>query len=267
MDNFILLGALTVGALLLSLAGCSGGKKMEIKIPQVEIGLRSELDFDRFLKGKTEGLAKVQGLPGLPARKEEAAAGEPQPAKTAMDDSYKTDKEYLALKRFEQPLPIRESKTAHGVSPGETETVQPLTGEKPLIFAGEGFDIRIFEEKSREKMNFHSTSRLEAPPVPETAETPPERLDLREDRIASRKSLVFRARAGGFPQPVPTDSEAAKGPGKGKRKEAASVEKIPETRVFLTESGPSRLLLAEPETKIDALMGNDSVNRHRFENR
>lgn len=254
-------------ALLLSLAGCSGGKKVEIKIPQVEIGLRSELDFDQLLKGKAEGLAKA--LPGLPARKEEAGAlaGEPEAAKTAMDDSYKTDKEYLALKRFEQPLPIRESKIAPGVSTGETEAVQPLTGEKPLIFAGEGFDIPIFEEKSREKMNFQSTSRLEAPPIPETAETPPERLDLREDRIASRKSLVFRARAGGFPEAVSTDSKAAKEPGKSKRKETASVEKIPETKVFLAESGPSRLLLLEPETKIDALMGNDSVNRHRFENR
>ncbi|MBI4390079.1 MAG: hypothetical protein HY580_07850 [Nitrospinae bacterium] len=242
---------------------------MSVKIPQAEISLRSELNFDQLLKGKTEGLAKAQELPGLPAKEAAGAVlGEPPAAKTMADDGYKTDKEYLALKRFEQPPPIRESKIAQGVPSGETEPVQSLTGDKPLIFAGEGFDIRMFEEKSKDKMNFHSTSRLEAPPVAETAEIPPERLDLREDKIASRKSLVFRARAGGFPQPVLTDrEEAEKKTGKGERKEGASVEKIPETKVFLAESGPSRLLLLEPETKIDALMGNDSVNLHRFENR
>lgn len=263
-------GFLIFAALLSLFAACARGEKKkrkeEIPTPVVKIDLRTELNLDQLIKTASEGVKKVEAAPVSP--EEEKAGSEQAPvAPAAEENRHKTDKEYLALRRYEQPLfPEKKSRPVAGKNGGK-ENVLSFEGEKPLVFAGRGFEIRGFESGSKDNLSFFSAGYLEGPPLPEDSGRSPDRLDLREGNVRSNRSLIFSGKETGFfKAETLKESEEGATP-KAPPEKKSTVEKIPETKPFLSQDRKSDLLLLPKKKSVDALMGNENVNRDFFENR
>lgn len=172
----------------------------------------------------------------------------------------------LVFKRYKQP-PLLESEGRKRASESKIpETVH--IRDRGLIFGGAGFEIKGFEEVSRGKLNTGFIAHLRPPPIPAAIEREPDRLDLKDEKMKSKKNLIFHPPlATSFrKEPLIPKTPPSRKPTREEERPVALSE-IPETKVLLTEEPEGLLKLRPDKEGLDLLIGNEKLNRWRYEKR
>lgn len=241
-------------------------KTVKVLPPAVVAHLRLDLDRDisdvktPFLSENKEDLKPE----GTAIGKKEAGSISVTPLPSD-DTGYKTDKEYLSMKRYEQPVPA--------TLPQETRKELDDSGrferrEKNLVLGGKGFDIQGFNAQARENLNVDTTSRLMAPVLPELPKKEPAHLDLEEGLIKDKRTLIFHDQGAGYfkSEKIEIKEEKPKKP-QPKVTAPSGLEIIPETKLRMSQGKDNQLTLSPNERGIDLLMGNEELSRKIYDNK
>ena len=178
--------------------------------------------------------------------------------------SYLSDDEYIALNRHERlflqtPGEKRSGLSVHLVpEPRDTVNVR----DKPLIFAGKGFEIDDFRGLSEERLYFRFTRHLERdlPLVPPAK--PREKLELDVEHTASTRDVVFHSPRAAFNKPLASDVEVVEE--HVVEKKQPYVRRTPETKVLLEKGYDTNIVLEPSDKTMDLLIGNETLNREIF---
>ncbi|GJL77665.1 MAG: hypothetical protein NPINA01_06540 [Nitrospinaceae bacterium] len=180
----------------------------------------------------------------------------PSPKKGDKEFSYRKDKEYLAMNRFERPRVKVKEPTVSRLEIQDSVAVV----DKPLALAGRGFDIKGFQSYSRETPQADFLRHLKRP-VPKPDPVLKDHLDLQLSQVKSSKHLIFHPLG---PSLSPFQKPAhPEGPEPQKKPQA--LKPIPETKLLLNEGEKSGLLLRPGSESLDLLIGNEKINRKRYE--
>lgn len=241
-------------------------KDNEFKVvaPTIVAHLRIELNRETSEDKILSITPTAEEAPKVAAKEKLDVPQSSPPALTAQDMGYKTDKEYLALRRFELPVPKEEKKVAKRA--GEKEEPDTIgTREKILILGGRGSDIQGFRSKAKDSVSNVSNSHLEAPlPEPPPKKEIP-RLDLKEDNVKNNRSLIFHQQGTGFfkaEEPEKKDEVAKTAPPKST---SPKHERVPETQLLFSQGKDNQLILRPKEGEIDLLLGNEEFNRKAYD--
>ena len=170
--------------------------------------------------------------------------------------TFKSDKEYLSMNRFERPL--LEAKDPVITRESVRDTV--IVVNKPLVFAGRGFDIKGFRSHARTAVQADFLRHLNKP-VPKMDRVPQEHLDLQLTQVKSSKYLIFHPlRPALSVLQKPTLQENAE----PQPKKPQVLQAIPETNLLLKESERSDLILRPGRESLDLMIGNEKINRKRY---
>lgn len=231
--------------------------------PSIVAHLRIELNRESSEDKILPIAESAETMPKVAAKEKVEAREVPPPALTARDTGYKTDKEYLALQRFELP-PQKEEKKSEKKTGGKEELDTIRLREKILILGGKGSDIQGFKSKAKDSMNIDENSRL-ADPLPEE---PPKKehvkLDLKEDNIKNKRSLIFHQQGAGFfktEEPDKKDVISKAAP----LKTSPTLERVPETKLLFSQGKDNQISLQPKEGKLDLLLGNEGFNRRSYD--
>ena len=139
--------------------------------------------------------------------------------------------------------------------------------DKKLIFAGEGFAITDFEASARGRLNTNFYSYVRPIPPARIKKREPEHIDLQEENLHTEKNLIFH--------PLLASSAGAKNlmvdepENKASASEDVTIspEKIPETKILLTQKPEALLKLQPNKNALDLLVGNEKIILEQFRNR
>lgn len=263
----------------LLVSGCGGGDGSEVEEaleitegpPQVTITLHSrlELDFsldpdpqlevsqaekDEFKGSDNEFIEEVYAKLKKTAMLRSQSANQP---------AFKADTEYQALQRYENIDPDRFAITIEKrpQKPPVRETVK--VQDKPLVFAGRGYNISAFEKDNKPAIDVdYATHLVAVPPVP-TDKYVLERLDPEEEYSRDTKYLVYnstRSAFGELPPPLIESKPALS----QKAEPAVPPERNPDSVLLFPRGEKSLLVLRKAEKQFDLLAGNESLNKKQF---
>lgn len=219
--------------------------------PQLEV---SQADTDEFKESGNKFVAEVY------AKLKRSAMLRAQSGK---QPAFKTDTEYQALQRYENmdagSYAITIEKRPQRPPIRKTVTVQ----DKPLIFAGRGYNISAFEKEAKPAIDVdYATHLVAVPPVP-TGSHLGERLDPKGAYSRDTKYLVYnstRSAFGEFPPPlVESKPELSR-----KADSATPAERNPDSVLLFPRGEKSLLVLRQAEKQFDLLAGNESLNKKQF---
>ncbi|PIQ96697.1 MAG: hypothetical protein COV67_08155 [Nitrospinae bacterium CG11_big_fil_rev_8_21_14_0_20_56_8] len=235
----------------------------------INIELRSKVNLKREFAPPTSPEEELSA-PEV-AKVPEAKPGTPSPPPVLKPapalEPYKSDPEYLAINRYEIPyfaLRKRAQDTSLSLKP-DYEANRPKISH-PLVFAGRGFEIDSFQDRSQEKVKLAFTKHLEQNYPHQLPQRPPDHLVQEDDYIRHKKFLIFNP-ANPVWGPVP---ELDFGPETEKdiMEETGKVlDPVPETFLLLDHGNATRLILKPAPESIDLILGNEKVNEHWYENR
>lgn len=233
--------------------------------PSIVVHLRMDLDHElREEKVAAMIAEKVVGVPmPKPAGKEEAERA-PVVLFPEEDTRYKTDKEYLALRRIEQP----EKSKALGKAPaGEKDGWNTIeVRERSLVLGGKGFNMHGVE--AEDNITIDSKRYWEDVPPPAPPKKEPEPLDLKEGDVRNKRNLIFHERGTGFFKTEEFEAKEEKSKAPQPKVAPSPIQKIPETKLRLSQgAGKELTLLPREGGDIDLLMGNEEGNRKLYGNR
>ena len=219
--------------------------------PQLEV---SEADTDEFEESGNKFVAEVY------AKLKRSAMLRAQSGK---QPAFKADTEYQAMQRYENIDPGRYAITIEKSpqKPPIRKTVK--VQDKPLIFAGRGYNISSFEKEDKPAIDVdYATHLVAVPPVP-TGSHLRERLDPKGAYSRDTKYLVYnstRSAFGEFPPPLVENK-----PERSRKAESATpVERNPDSVLLFPRGEKSLLVLRQAEKQFDLLAGNESLNRKQF---
>jgi hypothetical protein len=262
----------------LFISGCGGEEpeaEMSFKVvespPQITITLRSKLGLDfsldpdlqlevsqedsnEFDESGNNFIAKVYAKPKRSAMLRSQLGKQP---------AFKTDTKYQALQRYENidlgTYAITIEKSPQNSDIRKTVTTQ----DKPLIFAGRGYNISAFEKEGKPAIEVdYATHLVAVPPVPKGNHLR-ERLDSEGEYSRDTKYLVYnstRTAFGEFPPPlVGSKSEFSR-----KSDSATPSKRNPDSVLLFPRGEASLLVLRQAGKQFDLLAGNESLNREHF---
>jgi hypothetical protein len=231
--------------------------------------------FSLFANQKTDDVAENNlpkpSIPAPPASKQvidrspptveklhSTPIPEPLYKNTVSELVYKSDKEYLALTRYER-FAQATKKPVKGNGKRVRDTVAIV--DKPLTLGGRGFDFkrRQLQPKTDRFGNF--AHRLQKP-FPKMDPIPEDHLDLQLIQTKSSKDLIFhpmRPALGKYNRQkvylkgqIPDD------------KNPQVLQEISDTKLLLMEADNSLLILRRSRESLDLLSGNEKINRNEF---
>lgn len=236
-------------------------KGFDVVSPAIVAHLRIELNRETG-EDKVLPVTPIVEAPKVAAKEKAEVQRAPQPA--LQDMGYKTDKEYMALRRFELPSSKEEKKPEkRGVEKEEPDTIG--TREKILVLGGKGSDIQSFRSKATDSMDIDINRRLIEPLPEEPPKKERPHLDLKEDNIKNKRSLIFHQQGSGFfkvEEPGKKDEVSKPAPPKAT---SPALERVPETQLLFSQSKDNQLILKPREGELDLLLGNEDFNRRAFE--
>lgn len=237
-------------------------KGFDVVSPAIVAHLRIELNRETGEDKVLPVTPIVEEAPKVAAKEKAEVQRAPQPA--LQDMGYKTDKEYMALRRFELPSSKEEKKPEkRGVEKEEPDTIG--TREKILVLGGKGSDIQSFRSKATDSMDIDINRRLIEPLPEEPPKKERPHLDLKEDNIKNKRSLIFHQQGSGFfkvEEPGKKDEVSKPAPPKAT---SPALERVPETQLLFSQSKDNQLILKPREGELDLLLGNEDFNRRAFE--
>ena len=219
--------------------------------PQLEV---SQAETDEFEGSGNKFIAEVY------AKLKRSAMLRAQSGKLP---AFKADTEYQSLQRYEDigagSYAITIEKRPQKPPIRKTVTTQ----DKPLIFAGRGYNISAFEKENKPAIDVdYATHLVAVPPVP-TGSHLRERLDPKGEYSKDTKYLVYnstRSAFGEFPPPlVENKPELSR-----KADSAIPPERNPDSVLLFPHGEKSMLVLRKADKQFDLLVGNESLNKKQF---
>jgi hypothetical protein len=272
----LILGTLVLSCFILS--GCGNKPEGEVVVdnvdtpPQVTITLHSQLELDYILEPSPQ-----------------LQTGDKQVASTKIDQIYaevkkkmkkgsrpanlpesKADSDYQAIPRYEKIDPQRYAitikKSPEQPSVRKTVNVQ----DKPLIFAGRGYNISAFDREIKLAVDVDYSTHLVTVPPEQHIEKAKDQLDLTAGYSRDTKNLVYNAtRSARFGKRLPSLIE--KEPTIENKPESLRsveseipVERNPDSVLLFPRGKESLLVLRKAEKQFDLLVGNESLNKKQF---
>lgn len=258
---FIYSGYFLALGLFLFCVGCSRSEAPKLGKPRIITELRSELDFGEFAQRK-EKKDKKSSIP----MEEAGLFGRDKASRNALweDASTQFDPDYLALTKFEPPPGKKKLKrtAAAKMKPITQRTDTIRIQDKPLILGGRGFELRGFEEASRQKL-FPGFYRIVSPPLEPDGREPKEKLDLSVEKLKENMELIFHTRTARFGK-IKFDLAEEEFETKVPPKKVSTVPAIDETKILLSQPKDEMLILQPGEQTMDLLIGHEEVNRAAF---
>jgi hypothetical protein len=178
---------------------------------------------------------------------------------------YKANNKYQSLKRYEtidtDLYTITFKKSPEKFSSRIRETVK--VQDKPLIFAGRGYNINAFEKEIKPAIDVDYTTHLVViPPEPPAGEIK-DQMDLKAEYSKDIKFLVYnstRSAFGEFP-PALVENKIASQP---KAEPVILLERNPDSVLLFPRGEKSLMVLRQAEKQFDLLSGNESLNKKQF---
>ena len=257
------------------LAGCGGKPEGEVKIenfetpPQVTITLHYQLELDYYLEpesqletadGEDVGEETNKFISDVYAKlkKERKRRG-----KGKLLPAFQADAGYQSIKRYEnidtQRYAITIKKRPEKPQIRKTVKVQ----DKPLIFAGRGYNISAFEKEIKPAIDVdYSTHLLVAPPDPSVIEKV-DLLDPKGGYSRDTKFLVYSSTRSAFNELPPPLIENIPEPSRSVES-TVSLKRNPDSVLVFQPGKESLLLLRKAEKQFDLLEGNESLNKKQF---
>ncbi len=231
--------------------------------PQVTISLHSKLELDFSLDpdpqpqiadmDKQDPNVKPEGM-GAKLKKKESKRSLP---------AVKADAKYQSIKRYESMEPGRYAitieKGPQKLPIRKTVKVQ----DKPLIFAGRGYNIFAFEKETKPAIDVDYATHLTAI-YPEPPRDINKKLDLKAGYSRDTKFLVYNSTRSAFGKLPPPLIESKPEP-RRKTDSASLPERNPDSVLLFPQGEKSLLVLRKAEKRFDLLAGNESLNKKQFE--
>ncbi len=256
-------------------SGCSGGTPSQTldgqyippEVPIIDSRIRSEMKFEDV--HATPAIEETEISEEVPDKGTEGLEERPGVAETKVrfkEEAYKTDKEYLAIKRHERLFLRTDGENGKGLKmhlgPEPRDTVRIV--DKPLVLAGKGFNIESFRTRGDERLHFDFNRFLKKPYPLKPERKAVGKLELDIEHTKSIKKLIFH----------PLSHALSKNPGIETEKpetvteeeKAVYVRRIPETKLLLERDRKTQIFLERGERSIDILAGNETINKEIYKN-
>jgi hypothetical protein len=174
---------------------------------------------------------------------------------------FKTDNKYQSIQRYE-------NMKSHGItiekSPQNSQIRKTIkVQDKPLIFAGRGYNISAFERETKPVIDVDYATHL-VPTHPEpTGRQRIERLDPEQGYSRDTKSLVYNSTRFAF-RKLPPPFIENKYEYSPKAEPIIPAERNPDSVLLFPHGEKSILVLRKTEQKFDLLTGNELLNKKQF---
>jgi len=237
--------------------------------PQVKITLHSQLELDFPLDPDAQlqtvdtddlGEGTNKFIAGVYAKLRRSASLRSQ----RRLPEFKADMAYQSLKRYETIDPGRYVITIKK-GPEKPDRIRKTVKiqDKPLIFAGRGYNISAFEKEMKPAIDVdYATHLVVIPPEPSAGEIK-DRLDPKAGYSRDTKYLVYnstRSAFGKLPPPlIETKPESLH-----TAEPAIPLERNPDSVLLFPRRGESLLVLRKAEKQFDLLAGNEALNKKQF---
>jgi hypothetical protein len=248
--------------IFLSLAlGCGADEEEEKVVvipdapPQITITLRSDITLEQPLEpdpqfDKSAVINKAEKKRTILGRK-----STPLPA-------FKADAGYQSIDRFEKMAPEK-FEISFEKKPSKKKVRKTVKlQDKPLVFAGRGFNIEAFEPAVNPAVEVDYVSHLREPPKKPLAIGAVDHLDPNGEYSKDTKGLIYSATRAAFGKMPPPLVEPE--PVEPKIQFAGLAEKNPDSILRFPPGEESIAVIARDEKRLDLLIGNESLNKKRF---
>ena len=238
--------------------------------PQIKIALHSELELDFSLdpapqlhvsENETDKLGAVdnKSIAGLNDNHKKIAMSRPQSVRRL---AFEKDNEYESIQRYEHMESYAITIEKNPQSSQIRKTVK--AHDKPLVFAGRGYNISAFERESKPEIDLdYATHLLPVTPEPTSLHFK-RKLDSEEGNSRDSKYLIYnstRSAFGKLPPPlVESKPELSK-----KAELPVQLERNADSVLLLPHERKSILVLRKSEKQLDLLEGNESLNKKSFQ--
>ena len=276
LKNRHYLSTLVFFSLLVS--GCGEKPEGEVVVegfdsaPQVTIVLHSQLELDfpldpdpQLQTADTDELGKVpdRKIRGISAKQKKRGSKRSQ---SRLLPAFKADTEYQSIKRYEkidtERYAITMKKRPEKPSDRIRKTVK--VQDKPLIFAGRGYNISAFEREMKPAIDVdYATHLLVIPPEPSAREIK-DRLDPKAGYSRDTKYLVYNSTRSAFGELPPPLIDNKPEPVRS-AEPAIPLERNPDSFLLFSRGEESLLVLRKAEKQFDLLAGNESLNKKQFQ--
>ena len=258
-------------------SGCGGGSETETSLgitegpPQVKITLHSQLELDYSLdpdtqvqvseadKGEFAGVDK-ELIEGVYAKLKKTAMLR---SRKGRQPDFKSDTEYQSINRYENIEKGRYSITIEKRPQRSQVRDTVKIQDKPLIFAGRGYNISAFEKENKPAIDVDYSTHLVATLSDPTGSNLIEHLDPDSEYSRDTKFLVYnstRSAYGKLPEPL----VESKPESLHKAEPDTPSERNPDSVLLFPRGQKSLLLLRKAEKEFDLLTGNEALNRKKF---
>ncbi len=248
--------------LFLSLAlGCGASEEEEVVVvipdapPQITITLRSDIALEQPLDPDPQFDKSATIKQGEDKRTILGRKSAPLP-------TFKADVGYQTLNRFETVAPDRFKISFEKKPPKKQIRKTVKLQDKPLIFAGRGFNIEVFEHAVNPAVEVDYVSHLREPPKKPIAIGVEDHLDPNGEYSKDTKGLIYSATRAAFGKMPPPLVEPK--PVEPKTQFAGLAEKNPDSILRFPPGEESIAVVARDEKRLDLLIGNESLNKKRF---
>jgi len=235
--------------------------------PQVTITLHSQLELDFTLEpgspSQTTDTDESTGSSKFIAAVYAKLKKSRMLRKSGQLPEFKADAAYQSLKRYETIDLGRYAITIKKSPPSDRIRKTVKVQDKPLIFAGRGYNISAFEKEMKPAIDVdYATHLVTLPPVPPAGEIK-DQLDLKAGYSRDTKYLVYNSTRSAFgqlpPPPIETKAEFLSG-----AEPAMPLQRNPDSVLLFPRGGESLLVLRKAEKQFDLLAGNESLNKKQF---
>jgi len=253
---------LAIELIFLSLTlGCGASEEEGVVVvipdspPQITITLRSDITLEQPLEPDPQFDKSAAIKKGKKKRTILGRKAPPLPA-------FKADAGYQSIDRFETMAPDRFEISFEKKPPKRQIRKTVKLQDKPLVFAGRGFNIEVFGHAVNPAVKVDYVSHLREPPKKPLAIGAADHLDLNGEYSKDTKGLIYSATRAAFGKMPPPLVEPE--PIEPKTQFAGLAEKIPSSVLRFPSGEDSIAVLVKDENRLDLLVGNEALNKKRF---
>ena len=238
--------------------------------PQIKIALHSQLELDfsldpapklRVSKIETDKLGAVdnKSIAGVNENYKKTSILPPQSARR---QAFEKDTEYQSIQRYEhmESYAITIEKSVQNSQIRKTVKAD----DKPLVFAGRGYNISAFERENKPAIDLDYATHLLSVNREPTSLHLKKKLDSEGRSSRDRKYLIYNSTRSAFGK-LPPPLIESKPDLSIKSKPLIPPKRNVDSVLLLPPEGKSILVLRKSKKQFDLLTGNESLNKKSFQ--